>query len=96
MIICCCFFFYSRDDDSLDDNAVDQSKPGQYSEQQMSMNFYNEENGKLPLSKLGSGDAVLTQAIQQHEAGKARNGSFQNGGFDFRTESFDGLPTTEI
>ena len=90
------FLFYFRDDDSLDDNAVDHPKPGQYSEQQMNMNFYHEDYSQQAQSKLGSGDAILSEAIQQHEAEKAKNGSVQNGGFDFKTKTFEGLPTTEI
>ena len=87
-----------RDNDSIDDNAVDQSKPGQYSEHQATMNFYTEDNNfnRIPQSKIGSGDAILTQAIKQHEATKVKNGSLQNGSVDHRTGSFDGLPTTEI
>ena len=87
-----------RDDDSLDDNAVDQSKPGQFSEQQINMNFYTEDNNlnRIAQSKQGTGDAVLSQAIKQHEAQKVKNGNLQNGRVDQKFDKLTGLPTTEI
>ena len=62
------------------------------------MNFYTEDNNlnRVPQSKLGTGDAVLTQAIQQHEAERVKNGSVQNGGVDQKYDKYTGLPTTEI
>ena len=93
-----CLGICSRDNDSLDDNAIDQSKPDQFSEQQRSMNFYTEvpSVNRIPQSKLGTGDAVLSQAIKQHDAERVKNGNLQNGGVEQKYDKYTGLPTTEI
>ncbi|XP_053392678.1 cadherin-23-like isoform X2 [Mercenaria mercenaria] len=87
------------DDDSLDDNAVDPTQPSQFSEQQMSMNFYTEDNNlnKVPQSKLGNGDAILNAVLQNHQNRKMKNGdAVQNGQVENKEDNFAGLPTTEI
>ncbi|XP_060559817.1 cadherin-23-like isoform X2 [Ruditapes philippinarum] len=87
------------DDDSLDNNQVDANQQSQYSEQQMNMNFYTEDNNlnKLPQSKLGNGDSLLNAALQQHQARKMANGeAVQNGHVEKKEDNFAGLPTTEI
>ncbi|KAL4239415.1 hypothetical protein ACF0H5_000230 [Mactra antiquata] len=88
------------DDDSLDNNAVDTNQQSQTSEQQMSMNFYTEDNNlnKVPESKLGNGDAMLNAAIQHHEElkQKQQENIHQNGLVENKKDNFAGLPTTEI
>lgn len=62
------------------------------------MNFYTEDKNynSVPQSKIGSGDAILSQALKQHEAQRVKNGKLQNGSVDHKIHSFDELPTTEI
>lgn len=79
---------------------MDLTQQSQTSEQQMSMNFYTEDNNlnKIPQSKLGDGDAMLNAAIQHHQDLKLKmNGSTkQNGQVETKQDNFSGLPTTEI
>ena len=97
---------YFSDDDSIDNNAVEQTAPSAYDEQQAYMNFYTEDNNlnKVPQSKLGTGDAVLSAALLHHQQSKMKNGTTpgtSNGhssghSSEYKQDNFAGLPTTEI
>lgn len=76
----------------------------------MYMNFYTEDNNlnKLPQSKLGTGDAILSAALLHHEQSRLKNGSAVQGTSangsarhvtsqdEIKQDNFAGLPTTEI
>ena len=94
--------YFSVDDIDLDNNMVDSVRLDSQTEHGMSMNFYTENNhDKVPQSKLGSGDAILNAALQQHEASKISNGvsnsAVPNGSVEnHKHENYTGLPKTEI
>lgn len=98
---------YCSDDDSIDNNAIENTPSSAYDEQHVHMNFYTEDNNlnKVPQSKLGTGDAILSAALLHHQQSKMKNGSAGQGTstteqnsnhVEYKQDNFAGLPTTEI